>query len=167
MDLCSNQCFTDLTVKLLTSVDKMPSQVLCRILKPTSFEKQPFPLDITYMEEIIPLLWLTMPLLCVHLSFLIRVLIWKKLIHLLSTEPDIGDGDLDGLLMPLILGKSTVATLLVIVRREGVQRKRDAEICVALSASVGDLSIKIAAGISAVMSTIVYAHQTGNIVLNA
>ena len=83
------------------------------------------------------------------------MLIWKNLIHLLSREPDIGDGDLDGLLMPLILGKSTVATLIVIVRREGVQRERDAEVCVALSASVGGLSVKIAAGISAVMSTIV------------
>ena len=76
-------------------------------------------------------------------------------------------GDLDGLLMPLILVKSTVATLTATVRREGVQRERDTKICVALSVRVGGLSVKIAAGVSAVMSMITYAHQMGNTVSNA
>ena len=93
------------------------------------------------------------------------MLFWKKLIHLLRREAGIEDGDqLDGLSMPLILGKSTIATLTATVRREGVQRERDAEVCVALSVRVGGLSVKIAAGILAVMSTITHAHQTGNTV---
>ena len=120
------------------------------------------------MEGIIPLLWLTMQLLCVYLSFLIRVFIWKtKLIHRLSRESDIGDGGLGGLSMPLILRKCTAVILIAIVRREGVQRERDAEVCAALSAHAGGLSVKTAAGILAVMSTIAYAHQMGSIVSNA
>ena len=69
--------------------------------------------------------------------------------------------------MPLVLRKSTAVILTTIVQREGVQRERDAEVCVALDVRVGGLSVKITAGILAVMSTIAYAHQTGNTVSNA
>ena len=70
--------------------------------------------------------------------------------------------------MPLNLEKkSTAETLTVTVRREGAQKERDAEACAAPSVRAGGLFAKTAAGIGAVTSMIAYAHQMGNIVLNA
>ena len=46
-------------------------------------------------------------------------------------------------------------------------REVHVEVCVIQSAHVGDFSVKIAAGILAVMSTIAYMHQIESIVLNA
>ena len=115
---------------------------------------------------------LCMPPLCVDLNFLIKV--HAHLEHnseadsslILRIESGIRDGDLGGGSMPFVR-KSTAVTLTVIVQRGGVRREGDVEDCAALSVRVGGLSVKIAAGISAVTSTIGYAHQMENIVSSA
>ena len=71
------------------------------------------------------------------------------------------------LLLIHILHLCTAVTPTVIIQRGGVQREVNAEDCAALSVHVGGLSVKIAAGISAVTSTIGYAHQMGSIVSSA
>ena len=60
--------------------------------------------------------------------------------------------------MPFIR-KSTAVTLTAIVQRRG---EVDVEDYAALSVRVGGLSVEIAAGISAVMIMIGYAHQMGS-----
>ena len=88
------------------------------------------------------------------------------MIHRLRQESGIGDGDLDGWSMSFVR-KSTAVTLTAIVQRGGVRREIDVEDCVALSVRVGGLSVKIAAGILAVTSTIAYVPQMGSIVSSA